>query len=800
MDALDSSDFCHNIIQLLQVLDLDAQMHDCHAVVFHFHVGLGNGKFHFRQCRQNIRHQTGSIVADDFDGYQEHTACLFFPGHIDHSVLIGEIDGIGTVCPMHRHAAASGNKPYDIITRHRVAALGQVHHQSFFPFHQHSAVGTGLHAPHFQIFQSFGCLLGRRFLGIQLPFVKFRQFQYDALHCHTAKSHGSQHIFGVHIVERPGHLGKPVPGNQLLPFIPQPVRFLDKGFLTSGNIFAAVFLLEPAPDFRLGVRRSYHIDPVVAGFPGFGRNNGNNIAVLQLRIQRHDFVIDLGSHAAVSHFRMDTIGKIDRNRPFRKVNDIPFRREHENFIGEYIQLQGIHEFLGIAGILPLKNAAEPADFSVKVFGTGLFSFLVPPVGSHAIFRNMVHFPGTDLYFHRLSPGADNRGMKGLVHVGLRHRNVILESVGQRFPQGMGNTQHRIALGDGIHNDSHCIEVVNLGQILIIPFHFLINAVEMLGSAGNGSLNAGFLDMVMEHPHGIIDDFFTGFPLLFHLPHQIVVFFRMQVMETEIFQFPLNVVDTEAMSQGRIDFNSFLGNALLFLPAEYSKGSHIVQTVCQLDDHHSNILGHGQEHFTEIFQLLVFLIFIVELGKLCHPVYQKGYFLAKHHLDIFQRIFRILHYIVKKSRHNALGIHFQLRQNVGYSQRVDDIRLSGGPDLGCMGLAGQLIGLLYGLQALWILDIGFHLIHEALIFFFFFAAPVFFLFLPFHILFLVNQKFSQRGSRGIGMNGFFIQILVKNTGQIGGFWKSRHFFFLYIFFFIHIFIHHAHPPGFYAFYK
>lgn len=51
-----------------------------------------------------------------------------------------------------------------------------------------------------------------------------------------------------------------------------------------------------------------------------------------------------------------------------------------------------------------------------------------------------------------------------------------------------------------------------------------------------------------------------------------------------------------------------------------------------------------------------------------------------------------------------------------------------------------------------------------------------------------------------MNGFFIQILVKNTGQIGGFWKNRHFFFLYIFFFIHIFIHHAHPPGFYAFYK
>ena len=390
-------------------------------------------------------------------------------------------------------------------------------------------------------------------------------------------------------------------------------------------------------------------------------------------------------------------------------------------------------------------------------------------------------------------------MEGLVHIGFRHSNVILETVGQRLPQRVGNAQHRIALGNGIHNDAHRIEVVNLGQILIVPFHFFVNAVEMLGPAGDGSFNASFFDVVVEHPHGIIDDFLPGLPLLLHLPHQVIVFLRVQVMKTEILQFPLNVVNSQTVSQGRIDFNGFLGNALLLFPAEYTKGTHIVEAVRQLDDNHPDILGHGQEHFTEIFQLLVFLVLVVELGEFCHPVHQESHLFAKHHLNVFQRIFRILHHIVEESGHNALGIHFQLRQNVGHRQGMDNIGLTGGPDLGRMGLAGQLIGLLNGLQTLRIFDIGLHLIHEALIFFFLLAAPVLLLLLPFHILFLMDQEFSQRGSGCIGMDGFLIQVLVKYAGQIGGFRKGR-FLFLYIFLFIYDFTHFVHLPGSCVFYK
>ena len=192
---------------------------------------------------------------------------------------------------------------------------------------------------------------------------------------------------------------------------------------------------------------------------------------------------------------------------------------------------------------------------------------------------------------------------------------------------------------------------------------------------------------------------------------------------------------------------------------------------------------------------------MELGQLRHPVYQESHFLAEHHLYIFQRIFRILHHIVKKGGNNTLGVHFQLCQDIGHCQGMDDVRLTGSTHLGGMGLVRQLIGLLYGLQTLWVFDIGFHLIHEALVFFFLLAAPVLFLLLLLYIFFLMDQELSQSRGGGIGMNGFLIQILVEYPCQIGSLHRPLcQFLILYLFLFVHGFIHFVHLPASCAFYK
>ena len=65
---------------------------------------------------------------------------------------------------------------------------------------------------------------------------------------------------------------------------------------------------------------------------------------------------------------------------------------------------------------------------------------------------------------------------------------------------------------------------------------------MLRTACDGGFDSRFFDMVMKNSHGIIYNFFPGLPLLLHLANQVAIFFWVQVMETEIFQFPLDIVN------------------------------------------------------------------------------------------------------------------------------------------------------------------------------------------------------------------------------------------------------------------
>ena len=463
---------------------------------------------------------------------------------------------------------------------------------------------------------------------------------------------------------------------------------------------------------------------------------------------------------------MNAVGKIHRDRPLRQIDDVPLRRKDKHLIGKDVQLQGVHEFLRIGCILPFQYAPEPADFRVEILRVRVLALFIAPVRRHAVFGNVVHFPRADLNFHGLPLRVDHRRMERLIHVRLRNGDVILEAVRKRLPQGMGNAQHSVALGHGIHNDPHRIEIIDLGQILIIPLHFLVDAVEMLRTPCNGRLDARLFDMVVKDPHRIVDDFLAGFALLLHLPHQIVVFLGIEVMEAQVFQLPFDIVNAEAVRERRVDFQRLPGDALLFFPPEYAESTHIMQAVRQFDDHHADILRHGEEHLTEVFKLLVFLVLVMELGEFRHAVYQEGHIVAKHHADVFQRIFRIFHHIMKKRGNDPLRVHFKLRQNVRHRQRMDDIGLARGADLLRMGLMRQLERFLDSVELFGIMNVDLHRVHQFLIGLPDLFRVVLLFFLRFDVFFLMQQKFRQRRSRRIGMDGFFIERFAHQRLPLG----------------------------------
>ena len=61
------------------------------------------------------------------------------------------------------------------------------------------------------------------------------------------------------------------------------------------------------------------------------------------------------------------------------------------------------------------------------------ALLVAPVGGHPVLRVLVHLVGADLHLEGLAFGADQRGVQGLVAVGLGGGDVVVELPGDVSP-------------------------------------------------------------------------------------------------------------------------------------------------------------------------------------------------------------------------------------------------------------------------------------------------------------------------------------------------------------------------------
>ena len=122
------------------------------------------------------------------------------------------------------------------------------------------------------------------------------------------------------------------------------------------------------------------------------------------------------------------------------------------------------------------------------------------------------------------------------------------------------------------------------------------------------------------------------------------------------------------------------------------GTHIVQSVRQLNQNHANIPSHGQKHFAIVFNLSIFLGNIFDFTQLGHTINQIGHNHAKALFDIIQGIIGIFYYVMEKGCRQGFVVHLQACQNTHYAYGMNNIRLTGFANLGFMGFKGQIIGL------------------------------------------------------------------------------------------------------------
>ena len=148
---------------------------------------------------------------------------------------------------------------------------------------------------------------------------------------------------------------------------------------------------------------------------------------------------------------------------------------------------------------------------------------------------------------------------------------------------------------------------------------------------------------------------------------------------------------QAVGQGRVHVH---GLARLERPSVGREGrqrSHVVQAVGELDDHHADVLAHGQEHLTQVEGLLLVHRGNLDGGELGHAVNELRDDVAKALAQVVEGRGGVLHGVVEQGGADGVLVHVEvLGQDQRHLDGVVDVGLARAPLLVAVEVCRKLV--------------------------------------------------------------------------------------------------------------
>ena len=92
--------------------------------------------------------------------------------------------------------------------------------------------------------------------------------------------------------------------------------------------------MELAEELVTGVLRPDFIEPARIWLAVLGGNDFDNVAIMELCIERDHFAIHDGASTSRANLTVQAIGEVERHRIFWQVDNVALRSVDEDFIGE----------------------------------------------------------------------------------------------------------------------------------------------------------------------------------------------------------------------------------------------------------------------------------------------------------------------------------------------------------------------------------------------------------------------------------------------------------------------------------
>ena len=234
------------------------------------------------------------------------------------------------------------------------------------------------------------------------------------------------------------------------------------------------------------------------------------------------------------------------------------------------------------------------------------------------------------------------------------------------------SQNVIAVGDGIHNHPESIDVVQLVHGLALGLHLAVDGVNVLDPAvglvvdTHAGQTLGDLLLNGAHEHLVL--FFVGSQVI----RDFLIGVRHQIPQGDVLQLPLDLLHTKAVRQRRVDVHGFPALLDLLFRGLVLHGAHIVQPVGDFNEHHPHVLGHGHEHFAQVFHLRLLGGGEASTGQLGDAFYQLRHGGAEDFFDLLVGSVGVLDTVVEQRAQNGILIQTHFCHNLRHGKGVNDV--------------------------------------------------------------------------------------------------------------------------------
>ena len=409
-------------------------------------------------------------------------------------------------------------------------------------------------------------------------------------------------------------------------------------------------------------------------------------------MQRDDPAVDLRADRAMAHVGVYRVGEVDRRRARGQRLHLSLRREDVHLLVEDVHAEGLHELPRIALVgVKVHQLLHPGD-PLGVLRAALAA-LVHPVRCDSELRLAVHLARAHLDLERPPLRTDHRRVQRAVAVELRHRDEILEPARHRLPQRVDETERAVAVARPLvraplDGHAHRGEVVDLVELAALLGHLVVDGIEVLRARGDLGGDVDLVELELQDARRLGDVLLAvRSPLRDHCL-DLLVLARVQGLEGDVLELPLERVDAEAMRERRVHLERLLRLLHLLLLAEVLDLAQVVQAVGELDEDHARVFGHRHDQLAVVLRFGLLATLEVDARQLRNALDQFADLVAEFLADVRDVRIRVLDDVVKQGGRDRLVVEPELRADLRRAPRMKHELLARPALLALVGARGE----------------------------------------------------------------------------------------------------------------